>query len=350
MTSSASKPSAVDAPGRCSASSTSWIRLDLPGELVGDCDCGWPCSSGTPRCGTICRERSKATARWVGLLVAQRVDQHRGEAVDGVGGLAGRRREVLHRQRVEGPVGQRVAVEEQQGRASGPSEVTPMSRREPRRGPDGLAPARRAPSTRVGACRRTTSSRLAATMSAGTLVERLGIEVTEWTAERVVGHHAGRGQHPAVRPPARRRVGGARGDPRIARAARCTPVASGSPSASRSTPPTTGPRPAGTVTGVATPISLGRTLCTLAGPHHRRDGTAGVHRRASPACCGTPRPAQERRRPDTSGPAVRLSTARRRGRARPRAREDAVSRPRRRRSTDTWAIRRVTTGWKPSRA
>ena len=52
-----------------------------------------------------------------GLLVAQDVDQHRREAVDGVRRLARRRGEVLDRQREEGPVGQRVPVEEQQPRA-----------------------------------------------------------------------------------------------------------------------------------------------------------------------------------------------------------------------------------------
>ena len=51
-----------------------------------------------------------------GLLVAQHVDQHRREAVDGVGRLAGRGGEVLHRQREERPVCQRVSVEQQQER------------------------------------------------------------------------------------------------------------------------------------------------------------------------------------------------------------------------------------------
>src|SRR6202000_1433932 len=49
-----------------------------------------------------------------GLLVAQHVDQHRGEAVDGVGRQACGRREVLHRERAPGPVGERGAVEKQQ--------------------------------------------------------------------------------------------------------------------------------------------------------------------------------------------------------------------------------------------
>ena len=48
------------------------------------------------------------------VLVAHDVDQHRGEAVDGVGRLAGRGREVLDREGVERAVGQRVPVEQQQ--------------------------------------------------------------------------------------------------------------------------------------------------------------------------------------------------------------------------------------------
>ena len=53
------------------------------------------------------------------LLVAQHVDQHRGEAVDRVGVLAGRGREVLDRQREERAVGQRVAVEQEQAGTGG---------------------------------------------------------------------------------------------------------------------------------------------------------------------------------------------------------------------------------------
>ena len=48
------------------------------------------------------------------LLVAEHVDEHRREAVDGVGVLAGLGREVLRRQGVERAVCQRVAVEEQE--------------------------------------------------------------------------------------------------------------------------------------------------------------------------------------------------------------------------------------------
>ena len=48
------------------------------------------------------------------LFVAQHVDQHRGEPVDGVRGQAGGRGEVLHRQGEERAVRQRVPVEQQQ--------------------------------------------------------------------------------------------------------------------------------------------------------------------------------------------------------------------------------------------
>ena len=57
--------------------------------------------------------RSKATDDVVGLVVAQQVDQHRREAEHRVGDLARRRRHV-GRQGEERPVGQRVAVEQQQ--------------------------------------------------------------------------------------------------------------------------------------------------------------------------------------------------------------------------------------------
>ena len=62
----------------------------------------------------VWRETSKATATWVGCLVTQHVDEHRREAVDGVGVLTGAGREVLHRQREERAVGQGMAVEEQE--------------------------------------------------------------------------------------------------------------------------------------------------------------------------------------------------------------------------------------------
>ena len=75
------------------------------------------------------------------LLVAQHVDQHRGEAVDGVGVLAGGGREVLDRQREERAVGQRVAVEQEQAGTARGRTVTARARRDSSRrhppGPDG---------------------------------------------------------------------------------------------------------------------------------------------------------------------------------------------------------------------
>ncbi len=58
------------------------------------------------------------------LLVPQDVDEHRGEAVDGVGGLARRGREVLHREREERPVRQRVPVEQQEPVSHVPDPMT----------------------------------------------------------------------------------------------------------------------------------------------------------------------------------------------------------------------------------
>ncbi len=48
-----------------------------------------------------------------GLLVPQHVDEHGGEPVDSVGRLPGRGREVLRGQREEGPVGERVPIQQQ---------------------------------------------------------------------------------------------------------------------------------------------------------------------------------------------------------------------------------------------
>ena len=51
-----------------------------------------------------------------GRFVAQQVDQHRGEPVDRVGGQPALGLEILGRQRVEGPVRQRIAVQQHQRR------------------------------------------------------------------------------------------------------------------------------------------------------------------------------------------------------------------------------------------
>ena len=65
------------------------------------------------------RETSNATADVGRLLVAQLVDQHRGEPVDRVGRDAHRGLEVLHRQREERPVRQRMAVQQQESGSLG---------------------------------------------------------------------------------------------------------------------------------------------------------------------------------------------------------------------------------------
>ena len=90
-------------------------EVDLAAELVGGRATGWPCTRGTSRRGRS-GARRRTPPRVGGLLVAQQVDQHRGEPVDRVGGLPVRRGEVLGRQRVERPVGQRMAVQQEQAR------------------------------------------------------------------------------------------------------------------------------------------------------------------------------------------------------------------------------------------
>jgi len=102
---------------------------------------------------------------------------------------------------------------------------------------------------------------LAAAMSAGTLVERLGIVVTEWSAERVVGTMpvAGNTQpygllHGGASVALAETLGS------LGSAAHAGPerVAVGIEiNATHHRAASTG-----SVTGVATPISLGRTLCT----------------------------------------------------------------------------------------
>ena len=85
---------------------------DLPLELVG--------SAGAARLVVGVLLGAERVARLVEghhhvrrLLVAQHVDEHRGEAVDGVGVLPGARGEVLGGEREERAIGQRVSVEEE---------------------------------------------------------------------------------------------------------------------------------------------------------------------------------------------------------------------------------------------
>ena len=107
-------------------------------------------------------------------LVAQHVDQHRGEAVDGIRVLAGARREVLDREGEEGPIGQRVSVEEEELHAWQPSHHDrhhrrPRPRDRPPTSPDLMAG--------VAALR---------AMNPDSLMDRMGIEVLEASAERLV--------------------------------------------------------------------------------------------------------------------------------------------------------------------
>ncbi|SLE30909.1 Uncharacterised protein [Mycobacteroides abscessus subsp. massiliense] len=54
-----------------------------------------------------------------GCLIAQQIDQHRGKPVYRVGGQARLRLEILGRKRIERAEGQRVTVEQQEGRLFG---------------------------------------------------------------------------------------------------------------------------------------------------------------------------------------------------------------------------------------
>ena len=99
-------------------------------------------------------------------------------------------------------------------------------------------------------------------------------------------HHAGRGQHPAVRTAARRRLRRARRDPRLGRRRCCTAASPRSPSASTSTAPTTAACAPALVTGVATPVHRGRSTATyeIVITDEQTDASAPP---ASPASCAT---------------------------------------------------------------
>ena len=174
------------------------------------------------------------------LLVAQHVDQHRGEAVDRVGVLAGRGREVLHRQREERAVGQRVAVEQEE--ASRTPRLYPGRRRRA-----GWRHERRRPDRRRV---------LGDAQGMGGLNDRWASSSSR-SPPSGSSDHAGRGQHPALRllhggasvvlAETLGSVGSAATPPRPALGRRRH---------QRHPPPL---RHVGTVTGVATAVHLGRT-------------------------------------------------------------------------------------------
>ena len=137
--------------------------------------------------------------------------------------------------------------------------------------------------------------------------ERMGIEVLEASAERVVARCRSRATPSRTGCcTAARRSCWPRPSARSARRLHAGP--GGSRSASTSTPPTTAPRRSGSVTGVATPLHLGRTLASYEVVDHRRAGQAGLHlpdhlhdprdgaRRLSPAAATRPWTAWTRRR------------------------------------------------------
>ena len=177
-------------------------------------------------------------------LVAQQVGDHREEPEHRVGGLARRRRELVHREREERPVGHRVTVDqEESGRRSGSG----------RRDRWQCVAHGCQPICHV----RHDDHRPAPT--AGTLIERMGIVVTEASRRAHRRHHARGREHPAVRPAARRRVRGAGRDAGLRRrhGARRRGPGGGRHRAQRHPPPV-GARPAS---------SPGpRRPCTWAGP------------------------------------------------------------------------------------
>ncbi len=111
----------------------------------------------------------------------------------------------------------------------------------------------------------------------GGLNDKMGVELVEVCAGAGRGHDAGRGQHPALRPAARRRLGGARRDPRLDRvgAPRVAGQGRGRRRHQRHPPPlgdAAGPSPAW-----RTAIHRGRSMRDLRGRHHRRARHARVH-------------------------------------------------------------------------
>ena len=221
-----------------------------------------------------------------GLLVAQHVDEHRGEAVDGVGVLPGRRGEVLHRQREERAVGQRVAVEQQQARAGGVVGAGASS---------GTARLYPAPPTRPavgnnGAMTRpTTIDRHRPRRHDRRRVHRLDA-AGHGQPQRADGHRARRD----LRRAGRRRPCRSRATPsptacstaarrwcwprRSARSARrCTRTRTGCRSASTSTPPTTASATSGTVTGSRRRSTSAAAAATYEVVITDEQGRAGVH-------------------------------------------------------------------------
>ena len=251
MTSSASKPSDVTT-GIWSASSTSRIRLTCPWNALGRLAAvGLVVGIGVVAERVPSHVERHCQVR--GRLVAQGVDEHRGEPVDRVGRLPGGGREVLDREREEGAVGDRVAVEQQEPRTGGGGGL----------GAHVVEPSQRCHASTVASVTDNLTFTLpdgspdyAAINSSSPLLLRMGIVLTEATPDRLGGHDAGGGQHPAVRPAARRSIGGPRGDARLVRRdVRRRARAGGGRRGHQRHPPSG--RPVGQRHRVATPIHRG---------------------------------------------------------------------------------------------
>ena len=200
---------------------------------------------------------SKATARCVGFSFFSSSEEHRDEAVDRVGVLALPVHETVDRQGVERAERERMAVDDQEGRlcfvrhpvslAGRPTGHCPSGRRSSK-----AALTQTARPERDAAFR--TPRRRRPRREDGDRVPRV-----ERRARR--GADAGRGQHPTLRAPARRGVRRPRRDPRLHRGelyAGPGRLAMGIEiNATHSRSATTG-----WVTGICTPIHLGRTLTT----------------------------------------------------------------------------------------
>jgi hypothetical protein len=217
-----------------SASRISWTSEICPRTRSGS-PTEWPCSRRTSRAEGAPRD-VEGHRDVGGRLVAQQVDEHRGEAVDGIGVLAGLRGEVLGRQRVERAIGERMAVEQQEpGHVWQPRAHDRQHSRRAQHPRRAYLPVDVRPGRLVG-CRLDQRDR------PGALHDRMGVRLTE-AGPAGSWHDAGRGQHPALRLAARRCLGGPRRRPGVDPRGHHWPARVARRSGSRSTPPTTGRRP-----------------------------------------------------------------------------------------------------------
>ena len=279
-------------------------------------------------------ERDRDVGR---LLVAQHVDQHRGEAVDGVRDLARGGREVLDGQGEERAVGHRVAVDEQQ-----PAGAARGRRARPARAV--AERLRRAGAEVVGGGGVTSTSLCAATDAragrsggppSATAWRRCGVRRRRGrsAARRPRSPAAGTAPRPGTR---RRGAGRARGRRRGRRRHRgrrppSAPDVGDAPSSAREVATTSRRRPDD---GTGRRGSTAATTGT-----RRRTGTAGGHGRRQHEAAG------RRWRGGRTGPARSGG-----GSAGPPGALRRDSPARRRRSVAVAATRRSTSGVNPSRA